>query len=233
MKSRKFTLAGIALACSAGAQAASHQSVSYVGDPSLSTAYVVDWNPIAHTAHLVDNANAGDGTFTDDDTLRLLTLAAPIETTQATFDCNGLPMTQVVDLRQLAVRHVSGGGHKGHAQVVEIGTTTDQGGCTPGLVTPYGSAGDAGTATTWLDMAHRPDVDDLRHGATLAGMSDTEPTSVSDPVEMVARTVTFAHHEIVFSDSGATVPRELVDGWFVLDFGTFQRGYTQIGRAHV
>jgi hypothetical protein len=230
MKSKKFALATIALACAAGAQAAPHQSVSYVGDPSFTAVYVIDWNSASHTAHLVDYLGTGDGTFTDDGTLRVLTLAAPIETTQVVGDCNGLPMTQLVDLRQLAVRHVSGGVHKGQAQVIEIGTTTDQGGCTPGLVAPYGSTGDAGTGTavTYLDMNDRPDVDDLGHGATLAGMSDTDPTGLTGSVQFVARTVTFAHRAVTFSNSGVSVPRELVNGWFVLDFGTFQRGYTRL-----
>ena len=232
MKSKKFAQATIALACAAGAQAAPHQSVSYVGDPSFTAVYVIDWNSASHTAHLVDYVGTGDGTFTDDGTLRVLTLAAPIETSQVVGDCNGLPMTQLVDLRQLAVRHVSGGAHKGQAQVIEIGTTTDQGGCTPGLVAPYGSTGDAGTAVAYLDMNDRPDVDDLTHGATLAGMSDTDPAGLTDSVQFVARIVTFAHRAVTFSNSGVSVPRELVNGWFVLDFGTFQRGYTRLSVDH-
>jgi hypothetical protein len=177
---------------------------------------------------LVDYVGSGDGSWTDDGTLRVLTLATPIETTQDTFDCNGLPMTQTVDLRQIAVRHVSGGEHKGSAQLVEIGTTTDQGGCTPGLVAPYGSTSDAGTTTHYLDMADRPDTGDLRHGATLAGMSDTDAAGIVDSTQLVARTVTFAHRAVTFTNSGASVPRDVVDGWFVLDFGTFQRAYTRL-----
>lgn len=227
MKIEKFALAAVAVACTAGAQAAPRQSVSYVGDPSFNVAWMVNWNAATHTAHLVDYVGSADGTWTDDGTLRVLTLAAPIETTQDTFDCNGLPMTQTVDLRQVAIRHVSGGAHHGKAQLIEIGTTTDQGGCTPGLVAPYGSTSDAGTNTSYLDMAERPDTDDLGHGATLAGMSDTDPAGIVDSTQLVARTATFAHRSVAF-DSGTTVPRDVVDGWFVLDFGTFQRGYTRL-----
>jgi hypothetical protein len=227
MKIEKFALAAVALACAAAAHATPRQTVAYTGDPSFNTAWMVDWNAATHQAHLVDYVGAGDGTWTDDGTLRVLTLSAPIESTQDTFDCNGLPMTQTVDLRQVAVRHVSGGAHKGSAQLVEIGTTTDQGGCTPGLVTPYGSTSDAGTATTYLDLAERPDTDDLRQGATLAGMSDTDPAGIVDSTQLIARTATFAHHALAF-DSGTTVPRDVVDGWFVLDFGSFQRGYTRL-----
>jgi hypothetical protein len=228
MKIEKFALAAVAVACAAGAHAAPRQTLSYTADPSFNVAWIVDWNAAKHTAHLVDYVGAADGTWTDDGTLRVLTLSAPLETTQDTFDCNGLPMTQTVDLLQVAVRHVSGGAHKGSAQLVEIGTTTDQGGCTPGLVTPYGSTSDAGTATTYLDMAERPDTDDLRHGATLAGMSDTDPAGGVDSTQLVARTVTFAHRAVTFANSGASVPRDVVDGWFVLDFGGFQRGYTRL-----
>ena len=229
MKSKNFALAGVALACAASAQADPRKmTISYVGDPSFATAYIVDWNVATHTAHLVDHVGTGAGTFTDDGTLRVLTLSAPIETTQQTFDCNGLPMTQAVDLTQLAVRHLSGGAHHGSAQVIEIGATTDIGGCTPGLVTPYGSTADAGTTSTYLDMDDRPSLDDLGHGARLAGMSDTDPTGLTDSVQLVARTVTFAHRSVTFSNSGVSVPRELADGWFVLDFGTFQRGYTRL-----
>ena len=226
MNSSKFALAAVALVCAAGAHAAAHTSISYLSDPSLATAYVIDWDAAAHRAHLVDYVGSGDGTYTDDGTLRVLTLSAPIETTQDAFDCNGLPMTQTVDLLQVAVRHVSGGAHKGSAQVVEIGTTTDIGGCTPGLVAPYGTTSDAGTATTYLDMEDRPAIDDLSHGGTLAGMSDSEPNA--DSTQLVARLTTFAHGSVTFANSGASVPRDVVDGWFVLDFGTFQRGYTRI-----
>lgn len=228
MQSRNFALAAVALACAAGVHADPQRTISYVGDPSLVIAYIVDWNAATHTAHLVDHVGNGGGTFTDDGTLRVLTLSAPIETTQHVFDCNGLPMTQTLDLNQLAVRHLSGGGHHGSAQVIEIGTTTDVGGCTPGLVTPYGTTDDPGTKTTYRDMDERPSTDDLRHGATLAGMSDTDPTGLADSVQLVARTVSFTHHAITFSHSGMSVPRDLVDGWFVLDFGTFQRAYTRL-----
>ncbi|MEO5685765.1 MAG: hypothetical protein ABIR54_00245 [Burkholderiaceae bacterium] len=228
MNSKKFALAAVALACAAGAHAASQQTLSYTGDPSFTAAWIVDWNAANHTARLVEYLGASSGTYTDDGTLRVLTLATPIVTTQTTGDCNGLPMTQSVELRQLAVRHVSGGLHKGGAQLIEIGSTTDQGGCTPGWVTPYGSTSDAGTTTSYLDMDDRPSMDDLGHGATLAGMSDTDPTGLSDSVQLAARTVTFAHRAVTFSNSGAAVPRDVVDGWFVLDFGTFQRGYTRL-----
>ena len=228
MNRKNLALAAVALACAASAHADHRKSISYVGDPSFSTAYIVDWNTATHAAHLVDYAGDGSGTFTDDGTLRVLTLSVPIETTLDTFDCNGLPMTQITDLTQLAVRHLSGGAHHGSAQVIEIGTTTDIGGCTPGLVTPYGSIADAGTTTSYLDMDDRPDLNDLRHGARLAGMSDTDPTGLVDSVQLVARTVTFAHRAVTFAHSGASVPRELVDGWIVLDFGTFQRGYTRL-----
>jgi len=230
MNRKNLALACAALACAASAHAAphGHQTVSYIGDPSFNTAWMVDWNAATHTAHLVDSAGAGDGTWTDDGTLRVLTLATPIETMQEGFDCNGLPFTQAVDLRQVAIRHVSGGAHQGSAQVLELGTTTDQGGCTPGLVTPYGSLDDAGTATSYLDMAHRPGTEDLRHGATLAGMSDTDAAGAVDPTQLVARIVTFGHHALTFANSGASVPRDVVDGWFVLDFGGFQRAYTRL-----
>ena len=226
MNRNRFAIGVVTLAGAAAAQAAPHTSISYLSDPSFATAYLVDWDAATHRAHLVDYVGSGDGTWTDDGTLRVLTLSAPIETTQDTFDCNGLPMTQTVDMLQLAVRHVSGGAHKGSAQLIEIGTTTDIGGCTPGLVAPYGSTSDPGTTTTYADMADRPDMDDLSHGAVLAGMSDSAPNV--DTTQLVARLTTFAHHGLTFANSGATVPRDLVDGWFVLDFGTFQRGYTRL-----
>ena len=226
MNRSRFALGAVTMACAAAAQAAPHASLSYVSDPSFATAYLIDWDAATHRAHLVDLVGNGDGTWTDDGTLRVLTLSAPIETTQDAFDCNGLPMTQTVDLLQVAVRHVSGGAHKGSAQVIEIGTTTDIGGCTPGLVAPYGSTSDPGTATSYADMADRPGMDDLAHGATLAGMSDTDPNP--DPTQLIARLTTFAHGSVTFAGTGATVPRDVVDGWFVLDFGTFQRGYTRL-----
>ena len=160
MNHGRFALGAVTLACAAVAQAAPHTSISYLSDPSFATAYLVDWDAATHRAHLVDYVGSGDGTWTDDGTLRVLTLSAPIETPQDAVDCNGLPMTQPVDLLQLAVRHVSGGAHQDSAQVIEIGTTSD-----------------AGTTTPYADVADRPGMDDLAHGATLAGMSDSDPNA--------------------------------------------------------
>jgi hypothetical protein len=105
--------------------------------------WLVDWNTKKHTAHVTDNIGASDGTFTDDGTQRVITLATPISHTVTQVDCtyeNEFP--QRIDVTRIVLRPTTGTSKRGTSQVVEIGTTTDLGGCTPGLVTSFGAPTD-------------------------------------------------------------------------------------------
>jgi hypothetical protein len=223
--------AGVLALCAAGAQAAATRSVIYtMQDMSQSPAYLVDWNDKKRTAHLTDDVGQADGTFTDDGTQRVLTLAAPISQTVTALDCNYELFLQRMDVTQVVFRPQTGTAKRGTSQLVEIGTTTDLGGCTPGLVTPFGSPTDPGTATNHLDMNARPSLDDLGAGAQLAGMSETPASADNNPVLLVVQVATFGDGALTFADTGDVVPASTSNGWIVVDNGSFQRAYTRISR---
>jgi hypothetical protein len=224
--------AGMLALSAVGARAAATQSVIYtLQDKSQWATWLVDWNTKKHTAHVTDSTGAGDGSFTDDGTQRVITLAAPISYMTTQVDCNfENEFDQRVDVTQIVIRPTTGTAKRGASQVVEIGTTTDLGGCTPGLVTPFGSPTDPGLAANYVDMNLRPSLDDLAPGVQLAGMSETPATPVNDATQLVAQVATFGTGTLTFADTGDVVTTSMSDGWIVADFGTFQRGYTRIAR---
>jgi len=217
-----------ALACAAGARAAGTQSIAYTTiDLSRTATYLVDWNERKHQAHVVSLVGSGDGTYTDDGTLRVVTYGKPISYKATTYDCNFEPMTQRIDIRQEVFRTAD----KGTMQVVDIGTVTDIDGCTPGAVAPFGSPDDEGLTTHGLDMARRASMADLVPGARLAGPSETfVPRGSVNPSSMTQSVTTFGAGTLRFEDSGHEFPTSTSDGWIVVDFGDFQRAFTRLTR---
>jgi len=161
----------------------------------------------------------------------VVTLTTPISQTITQVDCTGeVLFDQRVDVMQIVFRPTSGTTRRGTSEVVQMGTTTDLGGCTPGLVTPFGSPTDPGSTTNHLDMNARPSLDDLAPGVQLAGMSETPATADNDPTQLVAQIATFGAGSLTFVDTGDVVPTSMSDGWIVADFGSFQRAYTRVSR---
>jgi hypothetical protein len=221
-----------ALACAAGARAAGTQSVAYTTvDLSMPAAYLVDWNEKKHLAHVVESTGAGDGSYTDDGTQRVVTFTTPISYVTTSYDCNFQPMAQRVDVLQEVVRTVSGSAAKGVSQIVDIGTTTDIDGCTPGLVTPFGTPDDAGITMNRLDMAKRASVSDLVPGARLAGPSES-PMAVGafDATTFVQSVTTFGAGSLRFEDTGDVFATSTSAGWIVVNLGDSQRAYTRLTR---
>ena len=228
--------AALALTCGAAfaqaQRAPAPESISYAAqDLSLPLGYVITWNPASHTAHIAETFGVADGTYTDDGTTRVVTLLQPIVTTDYKIDCNGNTIAQTDDTLQLVFRTTSGTPDRGTTQVAPIGITTDIGGCTPGLVTHYGSVTDTGFTLNRLAMRLRASMDDLRPGAQLAGMSEVALDQPGDGATLSADITTFGEHDVRFSATGDRFNfRRTDDGWLVVDFGTFQRGYTRLTR---
>jgi len=221
----------LGLALAGGAHAAKTTSVSYVWpDQSNSAAYVVDWKPKSR-AHVGNNSGAADGGFTDDGTQRVVTFDAPISITFDSSDCNGNAFSQRTDLTQVVFRPATGTALKGTTQVVEIGTVTDIGGCTPGQVVPFGSPGDPGMTMNHLDMTQRASIADLTTGAQLAGMSDSAYDPHVGQSSMPAQVTTLGASTITFEGSHATYARSLSDKWFAVALATGEdRRYTRLTR---
>ena len=214
------------------ALAAGTLSVAYSPeDTSVVNAYVVDWKPKSR-AFVTEAFVAGGGSYTDDGTQRLVTFdGAGMPAYDLTaYDCNGLPFQQLVEITQMVFRPVSGTLRKGTSQVVEIGYTVDEGGCTPGLKTPFGSPTDPGLSTSNLDMANRASIADLVPGAQLAGPSEDPPPASGFFYDLTEQVTTFGNGTLTFDGTGHTWPESVVNGWIVLDFGTFQRAYTRLTR---
>jgi hypothetical protein len=221
-------IAAAALAASAGgSQAAARSSVSYVADFSSYSAYLVDWNTSTGSAHVTTTSGEGDGSFTDDGTQRLVTLSTPITWSGQYLDICGNTVNQTTALKQFVFRPVSGTARRGSAQVVDIGTVTNDSGCEAGT-TPFGSPSDPGTATTLLDMSLRPSTSELVPGAKLAGMSEV---SLTVPAFPPAQVVTFGSGNVSFDDTHDTAATSAVDGWIVLSFPDgHQTAYTRLAR---
>jgi hypothetical protein len=211
------------------AHAAGPQQVSYVrADDAGIDAWLVDWKTTPHAAHVSDLIGSADGTFTYDGTQRLVTLDTPISVTIPAVDCNGLPMSQLVAINQVVFRKVSGGALEGMAQVVEIGNIIDIDGCTPGLVTPFGSPTDPGVDTDFLDMTQRAPITDLVPGTSIAGMSEDAFDPVTGVLTERVQVTTFKTGRVTFDSTLHTYDTNNNDGWIVVDYGAFRRGYTRL-----
>lgn len=223
--------ATFALASALLAPAAVARTLAYVW-PNFSTsaAWLVDWNTRGR-AHIGTNQGAGDGTYTDDGTQRVLTLSRPISVTVDSLDCNGLPYQQRTDYRQFVFRGLSGTARSGTAAVVEIGSITDIGGCTPGQVVPFGALTDTGMTTNYLDMANRAPVTDLLPGVQLVGLSDDMYSPVNGSQSLTQQVVTLSRSTLGFAVSGVAYPYTLVDQWlsYTVPIGANRR-YTRLAR---
>lgn len=228
---RAAGLAGLALAAALSAPAAAARTLAYVWPNfSSSSAWLVDWNTRGR-AHIGTSVGGGDGTYTEDGTQRVLTLTTPISVLLDSLDCNGLPFQQRTDYRQFIFRGLGGTARSGSAAVVEIGTTTDIGGCTPGQVVPFGSPDDPGVATNYLDMAFRAPVTDLLPGVQLVGLSEDPYSVVTGTQAMTQQAATLGASRLTFAGSGNSYPYTVVDQWlaYTLPAGASRR-YTRLTR---
>ena len=222
--------AAVVAASITGAQAAPKSTVSYVADFADTLAVLVDWNTTHATAHVTVNNGASAGTYTDDGTQRLVTLSSPISETFPYVDICGNTVNQTTTLDQVVFRPVSGTPRSGTAQVVEIGTITNDAGCEAGT-TPFGSPTDAGVTTTLLDMTLRASTADLGPGAQLAGMTETSLATLDFGYQAAQQIASFGTGNLRFADTGDVVPATVVDGWYVLSFADgHQTGFTRLTR---
>jgi len=223
-------LASAALAAAAPAARAATQQISYVQhDNSTFTAYLVDWQSNRHRGHAVTQVGMGDGAYVDNAAgQRVLTFDAPIVHDVTSVDCNGELFTQHVALAQLSFQETSGTTRRGSTQVIELGTTTDVGGCTPGLVTPYGSLSDAGVTTDQLLMTARPAITDLVPGARIAGFSETVIASSLDAYLLNADVATVTATGLAFDATGDAIATTTTDGWIVENLAGGARAYTRL-----
>lgn len=221
---RAIALAAFA-ACAAGANAT---GVAYYPGFDLDGAYLVDWNTAQHTARVTLSQGVSNGSYTDNGTQRVITLASPISVTSDNFDACNQEVTQVTTTTQLVFRP-AGAPKKGTAQVVSIGTITTIGGCAPGTV-PFGSPTDAGTTVSRLDMSLRPATTDLAN-AQLAGMSETAMSGANDSGSFVQQVALFDGGGNVssFVETGDFVSSTNVNGWIVVSYADgHQSGYTRL-----
>jgi hypothetical protein len=226
MNARSFRrLAVVALAAGTTLTAGAGTTSVVYSLPSFGAvaSYLVDWNSDG-TMRLSDTAGSGTGTYTDDATQRLATMDTPISAIFPAVDCNGNSFEQRWDYMQFVFRPTSVG-KIGTADVVEIGTITDLGGCTPGRQQSFGSPGDPGFAVDSLNMKNRASESDLVPGARLAAFSDAPADGL---FVGAVKVVTFGTGTLTF-DGEDPMPYAMSDGWivFALPDGS-QRAYTRL-----
>jgi hypothetical protein len=220
------------LSIPAGAQAATAVSIAYtrpyLGD---SSAYVVDFKAKGRV-RVATIPGAAEGSFTDDGVQRVVSLSAPISATLPSADCNGNEFAQRYDTNQIVFRRAGGGDRKGSSAVVEIGTITDIGGCTPGLVTPFGALTDAGMVYNNLGMGSRPPLTDLVPGSQLAGPSMDDFDAVIGNSRMTQQIVKFdTASSLSIPALGITLPYAIKDGWIAYTAtGEIDRRYTRLSQ---
>ncbi len=209
----------------AASLAASGKTLAYfMAGNGSSNAYLIDWKPSRAKATVTSSLGTQPGSFTDDGTQKLITLAAPLSVTYANLDDCGLDIQQRSDTRQVVVRDLAGG----VSQVVEIGTVTNIGGCQDGLVTPFGAPTDPGTSLNRLAMTARPPVNDLVPGTQLAGFSEELPPP--GDLQTSADIVTLqADGTALFQATGHAVPAAFdANQWLVFSLAGQPRAYTRV-----
>jgi hypothetical protein len=214
------------------AQAGAAVSIAYTWPNfAFSSAYVVDFKAKGR-ARVATITGAADGTFTDDGVQRVITLAAPLSATQPGSDCNGNEYAQRYDTNQIVFRRASGGDRRGTSAVIEIGTITDIGGCTPGLVTPFGSLLDDGFLHNNLGMNFRPPLSDLVPGSQLAGPSMDDFDAVIGTSQMTQQIVKFdTTSNLSIPALGISLPYSIKDGWIAYTAtGEIDRRYTRLSQ---
>jgi hypothetical protein len=231
---RKTALKGVlafALAAGATFATAATTTIAYA-IPTFGDAdgYVVDWNDDG-SAYLSFLWGAGAGTYKDNGTQKLLTLTTPVSLIQDNYDCNGNLFQQQYDFKQFVFRPTGGNQRKGSTQVVEIGTITDLGGCTPGNVQHFGSHDAHGTNVEAYNFAARASEGDLVPGAQLVAFSD----ELAQPPQTFAgavNPVTFGNGTLTFAGEDP-IPYATSNGWiiFSLPDGS-QRAYTRVTFDH-
>ena len=231
---RAAAVAALLMAATAASSARSDphelQKMTYWSqDLTYGLAYSITWDTNAHRAHFVETYGNFDGSYADDGAQRTFTLDQPLVLTYQTADCNGNAMTQTDTTTQLVFRTVSGAPDEGMSAVVPIGYTTDVDGCTPGLVAHYGTPSDAGIALFRRALSLRPPMDDLVPGARIAGLAENPIDAFGDLPVLSADVVAFDRGHVTFEHTGHRYPATMTpDGWLVVDFATFRRGYMRI-----
>ncbi|MEK8029374.1 hypothetical protein AACH06_00960 [Ideonella sp. DXS29W] len=206
------------------AAAAGTKSTAYYASDSNDTAYLIDWYATGNKVRVAGQGGASTGTYVDDGTQKLITLATPLsETWLYTYDDCGTVYAKSA-VRQLVVRDLPGG----LAQTVPIGEYTQIGGCHEGEVTPFGSVTDEGAGMNRLAMNARPAMDDLQFGLEIAGFSEdhlafAETTYAQD-------VVTFLDNRVRFRATGDTVPAAVnAKKWLVMTLPQGdQRAFTRL-----
>jgi hypothetical protein len=217
-------IAGTALgALAAGAALAQADTLSYVPDSfGRIDAYLVE-SQAANRARLVAYNGASEGSASGPNSRRRITLDTPLSETitAADLDCNNNLYQQRRDTTGLLFRRSSGSAALGKTKVIEFGTLTDLDGCTPGRVTPFGSASDPGLNMLHRAMSERAPITDLVPGVDLAGFS--EDAVAQDTVRFLSG------NRVRFSRSGSTTPVTTnADDWLILKNTGSPRGYTRL-----
>ncbi|MBT9594678.1 MAG: hypothetical protein IV094_01665 [Vitreoscilla sp.] len=212
-----FTAAGlIGLATSAAAKEVAYYTPSDGSD----SAYLIDW--AKSKARVVNGVGAQKGVVTGDSAQRVVTLNSPFSILNDAFDSCDIGIQQRRDTNQVVVRE---GGKT--AQIIEIGTFTNLGGCEDGLVTPFGSPTDEGVTHLQVAMAKRPPVTDLIPGAVMAGFS--EDAQLPGEFQVAQDLAVMQAGSLLFQTTGNAVPASLSpDKWLLLALPFEQRGYTRL-----
>lgn len=230
---RRLTLLVSASLLSAGASAAVIQTAYYVDSHGRNSTYLVDWNNTKMKADIVDSRGRMSGSYTDDGSRRIVTLATPrvVDYPDSHFDsCGQMAMVRDTESRYAFLRQ-SGTERSGTTAISSDFSSVVADGCDAGLVLFSSSIDDVVDAQSHLRMTARASMADTVPGARWAGFSELPRVDLQAPLYMLSVDVTtlVSGGNMVFARTGTSVPAALdSQGWLMLSFPGFNRGYTRL-----
>ena len=217
----------------AAAQAAVIQTAYFTDIHGTHSGYLVDWNDSKLKADIVDSQGRMSGSYTDDGSRRVVTLASPrvFDTPNGLIDSCDQPATVRFTETRFAFLRQSGTEKSGTTAISRDTSALVVDGCDAGQVLPVASIDDVVDAQSHLRMTARPSMADTVVGALWAGFSEQPRTDLQSPVFSLAVDLTTLQTGgmMHFERSGTTVPAAVSSqGWLMLSFPSFNRGYTRL-----
>jgi hypothetical protein len=222
----------LALAMGASsALAAGSESVLYVHENPLYTESYL-YQPLKNgRARVVTRYGVGEGPVSGTEQERVVSFDQPIVyiITGPGYCWGYEEYSLQMSVEKIVFRLTKGDLRKGQSRVFDLGTSLGLNQCHQGEVKHFGKMSSPGHPMLHRADSQRAGSEDLVPGARLAGMSSDRVTSVDWRWPLKPDIVRFEDGKTLhFESAGLDVPARLNDdGWWMLQFSDFQRGYAR------
>lgn len=212
-------------------KAAGPESVLYVHENPLDTETYL-YQPLKNgRARVVTGYGVGEGPVSGTEQERVVTFDQPIVyKIMGRGFCWGYEEYYVqMSVEKVVFRLTQGDLRQGQSRVFDLGTSLGLTQCHEGEVKHFGKMSSPGHPMLHRADSQRAGSADLVPGARLAGMSSDRLTAVDWRSPLTPDIVRFVDSRTLhFEIAGLDVPARLTDdGWWMLNFSDFQRGYAR------